>query len=135
MARLKKLIFQCSNSKKNCPPRISELNFIITDDPKDKTTYENIKFLYSGHIHVSKRKNLKKYSHTMEDYEDVEIIDDYLLNKSKEMKKGDLVYIQGLIKGEYIYDKEWELSFLQVCDNKKIAWKCMDGIMVYENVK
>ena len=131
VGRLRKLVFACIKSSKKCPD-INELNLVITNDIKDKKTYEDINFLYSGHTHIYRRKNLKKYTHTMKDYKDVEIVTNWLENRANQQKKGDIVYIQGLFKGGGIFGKDWELSYLQVCDNNQIAWKCISGLMVYE---
>mgnify|MGYP003684426423 FL=1 len=133
LGRLRKLVFSCENSSKQCSPHINELNLVITDDPTDKKTYEHIKFLYSGYTHIYKHKQLKKYTHTMKDYKDVEIDTNWLENRTNQQKKGDIIYIHGLFKGDGIFDKDWQLSFLQVCDNNQIAWKCISGLMVYEN--
>jgi hypothetical protein len=132
LGKLRKLVFACKKSKKQYLPNINELNLVITDNPKDKKTYENITFLYSGTTHIYRRKNLKKYTHTMKDYKNVEIVTNWLENRKNQPQKGDIVYIQGLIKDNRIYNKEWQSSFLQVCNNKQIAWKCISGLMVYE---
>lgn len=132
LGKLRKLVFACKKSNKQYLPNINELNLVITDNPKDKKTYENITFLYSGTTHIYRRKNLKKYTHTMKDYKNVEIVTNWLENRKNQPQKGDIVYIQGLIKGNGIYNKEWQSSFLQVCNNKQIAWKCISGLMVYE---
>ena len=128
LPKLRKLIF--TNSTDNS--QVNELNLVVTDDPKDKSSYENIKFLYSGYTSIYKRKQLKKYSHTWKDYHDEEIVYSWLENKKNKQNKGDILYIHGLIKGDVVEGDNWNLSFLQVCDNNKIAWKCNSGLMVYE---
>ena len=129
LGRLRKLVFACKKTHRDCS-EINQLNLVITDDIKDKKTYKNINFLYSGHTHIYRRKKLKKYTHSMKDYEAVEIISNWLENRSNQQKKGDIVYIQGLFKSEKkndIFGKNWGLSYLQVCDNNQIAWKCISG--------
>ena len=128
LSKLRKLSF--INSTDNS--QVNELNLVVTDDPKDKSSYEHIKFLYSGYTSIYKKKQLKKYSHTLKDYHDEEVVSSWLENKKNKKNKGDILYIQGLIKGDVFEGDKWNLSFLQVCDNNKIAWKCNSGIMVYE---
>ena len=133
LAKLRKLVFACKGSNENCTS-IKELDLVMSDDPRDKKSYrEKIKFIYTGTTHIYKRKQLKKYTHTMKDYKPVEIDNKWLENKKNKCEKGDIVYIQGLIK--FKDDKDWTMSFLQVCDNNEIAFKCISGIMIYEIIK
>tara|TARA_B100000795_G_C22785268_1_gene434300 strand:- start:119 stop:541 length:423 start_codon:yes stop_codon:yes gene_type:complete len=116
---------------------INEIDLVITDDPKDKKSYnEKIKFMYIGSAKIYRRKkNLKKYTNTWEDYHDEEIVYKWLEDKHKQ-EKGDIVYIQGLIKfkNDSLFKNGWKVSFLQICDNKEIAFKCNDGLMIYEMI-
>ena len=130
LAKLRKLVFVCKGSYRNCTS-IKELDLVISDNPRDKKSYrEKIKFIYTGTTHIYKLKQLKKYTRTMKDYKNVEIVHKWLEDKKNKCEKGDIIYIQGLIK--FKGDKDWNLSFLQVCDNNEIAYKCISGVMIYE---
>ena len=132
-ARLRKLVLK--SIKKDF--FINEVDLVITDNPKDKKSYnEKIKFMYTGSAKIYRRKkNLKKYTNTWEDYNDAEIVYKWLEDKPTQ-EKGDIVYVQGLIKfkNDSLFKNGWKVSFLQICDNKEIAFKCNDGLMIYEMI-
>ena len=56
LSKLRKLSF--INSTDNS--QVNELNLVVTDDPKDKSSYEHIKFLYSGYTSIYKKKTTKE---------------------------------------------------------------------------
>ena len=135
---------------------INEIDLVITDDPKDKKSYnEKIKFMYIGSAKIYRRKkNLKKYTNTWEDYHDEEIVYKWLEDKHKQ-EKGDIVYIQGLIKfknDSFIFSscipigswhitndisKALNLSF-EISENLKkgghFIGTCYDGMKVFQRL-
>jgi hypothetical protein len=90
---------------------------VLSSNSKDR---EKFKFIYSGYAILYRKKKLKNYKNTWDDYSDGEIVNQWLENKHK-----------GLIK--YRGDKVWSLSSLELCDNNLIAY-CLDGVMVYQEV-
>lgn len=130
LTRLRKLIFDCKSSTNDCL-FIKEIDLIISDDPKNKKIkHEKIKFIYTGITRIyRKKKNIKKLTHSWNDYKAPIIVEKWLENKKNKQENNDLIYIQGLIK--YKGDKSYTRSSLQVCDNNEISLNCVDGSMVY----